>query len=178
MPLPAVATVLEGGVEPRYPTISGRMKAKKVKIETVEPRQAPGGPHRLKLTLPPAQPSTVEVLGEGTGAATAVVDLLQKPGGGPMILVLVETDAHGAAEPSLETITFARDLVTRDAGELAGQPSTRSWSATCRPALSTSSARTGSARCTTPPATRSPPTAARPGPPPSRRPSAAPAPSR
>jgi electron transfer flavoprotein beta subunit len=80
VPLPAVVTVLEGGVEPRYPTITGRMKAKKVKIETVEPRQPPAGPHRLKLTLPPAQPSTVEVLGEGPGSATAVVDLLQSLG--------------------------------------------------------------------------------------------------
>ena len=80
VPLPAVATVLEGGVEPRYPTITGRMKAKKVKIETVEPRQAPAGPNRVRLTLPPAQPSTVEVLGEGQGAAAAVVDLLQNLG--------------------------------------------------------------------------------------------------
>ncbi len=39
-----------------------------------------------------------------------------------MILVFVETDAGGASEPSLETVTFARDLVTRDAGELSGQP--------------------------------------------------------
>ena len=29
-PLPAVITVMEGGVEPRYPSITGRMKAKKV----------------------------------------------------------------------------------------------------------------------------------------------------
>src|SRR6476660_5745173 len=32
VPLPAVVTVLEGGVEPRYPTVPGRMKAKKVAI--------------------------------------------------------------------------------------------------------------------------------------------------
>ena len=80
VPLPAVATVLEGGVEPRYPSMSGRIKAKKVKIETVEPRRAPVGPHRVALTLPPAQPSTVEVLGEGPDAASAVVDLLQNLG--------------------------------------------------------------------------------------------------
>ena len=30
VPLPAVVSVMEGGVEPRYPTITGRMKAKKV----------------------------------------------------------------------------------------------------------------------------------------------------
>ena len=80
MPLPAVATVLEGGVEPRYPSMSGRIKAKKVKIEIGRAGRAPGGPHRVKLTLPPAQPSTVEVLGEGPEAAPAVVDLLQSLG--------------------------------------------------------------------------------------------------
>jgi electron transfer flavoprotein beta subunit len=80
VPLPAVVTVLEGGVEPRYPTISGRMKAKKVKIETVEPQRQPSGSGRVRLTLPPAAPSSVEVLGEGPDAAKAVVDLLEKLG--------------------------------------------------------------------------------------------------
>jgi electron transfer flavoprotein beta subunit len=80
VPLPAVVTVLEGGVEPRYPTITGRMKAKKTPIETVEPRQEPRGSGRVRLTLPPAQPSTVDVLGEGPDAAAAVVDLLQRLG--------------------------------------------------------------------------------------------------
>ena len=80
VPLPAVVTVLEGGVVPRYPTITGRMKAKKTPIETVEPRNAPRGPERVRLTLPPAQPSTVDVLGEGPDAAAAVVDLLQRLG--------------------------------------------------------------------------------------------------
>ena len=44
LPLPAVVTVLEGGVEPRYPSITGRMKAKKAKIETVAPRAEPRDP--------------------------------------------------------------------------------------------------------------------------------------
>jgi electron transfer flavoprotein beta subunit len=80
VPLPAVVTVLEGGVEPRYPTITGRMKAKKTPIETHQPRQEPRGSGRVRLTLPPAQPSTVDVLGEGPDAAAAVVDLLQRLG--------------------------------------------------------------------------------------------------
>jgi electron transfer flavoprotein beta subunit len=80
LPLPAVVTVLEGGVEPRYPSITGRMKAKKAKIETVAPRAEPRGSGRVRLTLPPAQPSTVEMLGEGPDAAPAVVDLLQRLG--------------------------------------------------------------------------------------------------
>lgn len=80
VPLPAVVTVLEGGVEPRYPTISGRMKAKKVKVETVAPQREPRGSGRVRLLVPPAQPSAVEVLGEGPDAAKAVVDLLEKLG--------------------------------------------------------------------------------------------------
>lgn len=80
VPLPAVVTVLEGGVEPRYPTITGRMKAKKVAVERLAPQSAPGGPARVRLTLPPAQPNTVEVLGEGPAAAPAVVDLLRSLG--------------------------------------------------------------------------------------------------
>jgi len=80
VPVPAVVTVLEGGVEPRYPTISGRMKAKKVKVETVAPQREPRGSGRVRLLLPPAQPSAVEVLGEGPDAAKAVVDLLEKLG--------------------------------------------------------------------------------------------------
>jgi electron transfer flavoprotein beta subunit len=80
VPVPAVVTVLEGGVEPRYPTISGRMKAKKVKIETAAPQREPDGSGRVRLLLPPAQPSAVDVLGEGPDAAKAVVDLLEKLG--------------------------------------------------------------------------------------------------
>jgi electron transfer flavoprotein beta subunit len=80
VPLPAVVTVLEGGVEPRYPSVVGRMKAKKIPIETVAPRHEPRGPGRVRLTLPPAQPSTVEVLGAGPDAAPSVVDLLQRLG--------------------------------------------------------------------------------------------------
>ena len=80
VPLPAVVTVLEGGVEPRYPSVVGRMKAKKIPVETVAPRHEPGGPGRVRLTLPPAQPSTVEVIGAGPDAAPAVVDLLQRLG--------------------------------------------------------------------------------------------------
>ena len=79
-PLPAVVTVLEGGVEPRYPTIKGRMTAKKVQIEQRRPAAEPAGSRRMRLLLPPPMPSTVEVLGEGPEAAPAVVDLFEKLG--------------------------------------------------------------------------------------------------
>jgi electron transfer flavoprotein beta subunit len=82
VPLPAVVTVMEGGVEPRYPTITGRMKAKKVAVETRPAAPAPVGSGRVRLTLPPPSPSSAEVIGEGPGAAGAVVDLLQRLGVG------------------------------------------------------------------------------------------------
>jgi electron transfer flavoprotein beta subunit len=79
-PVPAVVTVMEGGVEPRYPSIPGRMKAKRVQIETVTPSRTPAGSGRLRLQLPPVPPSQVEVLGKGPEAAAAVVDLLERLG--------------------------------------------------------------------------------------------------
>lgn len=80
LPMPAVVAVMEGGVEPRYPSVSGRIKAKKVAIEQREPAAAPAGPVRTRLTLPPPVPSAVEILGEGPEAAGAVRDLLTQLG--------------------------------------------------------------------------------------------------
>jgi electron transfer flavoprotein beta subunit len=80
VPTPMVATVLEGGVEPRYPTLKGRMAAKKIEIESRTPTTTPVGSGRVQLKLPPPSPSTVEILGEGPDAAPAVVDLFEKLG--------------------------------------------------------------------------------------------------
>lgn len=80
LPLPAVVTVLEGGVEPRYPTVSGRMKAKKVAIEQRPATGVPAGPKRVRLTVPPPVPSQVQVLGEGPETAGAVCDLFESLG--------------------------------------------------------------------------------------------------
>jgi len=80
VPLPAVVTVLEGGVEPRYPTVPGRMKAKKVEVERRTPSAERRGPKRVRLLLPPPQESSVQVLGKGADAAPAVVDLFEQLG--------------------------------------------------------------------------------------------------
>ncbi|GAA4747193.1 electron transfer flavoprotein subunit beta/FixA family protein [Nocardioides endophyticus] len=80
VPLPAVITVLEGGVEPRYPTVPGRMKAKKVAVAERQPTAEPTGPSRVRLLLPPPTPSDVQILGKGADAAPAVVDLLEQLG--------------------------------------------------------------------------------------------------
>ena len=78
--LPAVLTVMEGGIEPRYPSIPGRMKAKRVTVETVAPSFQPAGSGRVRLKMPPPQPSQVNILGEGPEAAAAVVDLFERLG--------------------------------------------------------------------------------------------------
>jgi electron transfer flavoprotein beta subunit len=80
VPLPAVISVMEGGVEPRYPTITGRMKAKKVEVETREPAFPAIGSGRVTLTVPQTMSSSSELLGEGPEAAAAVVDLFEKLG--------------------------------------------------------------------------------------------------
>ena len=69
VPLPAVVTIREGGVEPRYPSVPGRMKAKKVPIEERAPPPSPTGPKRVRLTAAPAgAQSNVQILGKGARA--------------------------------------------------------------------------------------------------------------
>lgn len=80
VPLPAVVAVMEGGVTPRYPSITGRMKAKKAPVTTVTPSVQPQGSGRMRLRVPPPRQGTVQVLGEGAAAAPAVVDLLLELG--------------------------------------------------------------------------------------------------
>lgn len=80
VPLPAVVAVMEGGVTPRYPSITGRMKAKKAPVTTVTPSVQPQGTGRVRLRVPPPRQGTVQVLGEGAAAAPAVVDLLLELG--------------------------------------------------------------------------------------------------
>ena len=103
-------TVMEGGVEPRYPSIPGRMKAKKVAVEEVAPTGTPAGPGRVRLKLPPPQPSQVEVLGEGAEAAAPSSTCWRSWGccDESSVLVLVETDGGAPAEVSREALTFAR----------------------------------------------------------------------
>ena len=76
--LPAVATVLEGGVTPRYPSVTGRMRAKKAPVETTTWAGTPVGAGREALTVPQSPPSEVTVLGEGAAAAPALVAVLRE----------------------------------------------------------------------------------------------------
>jgi electron transfer flavoprotein beta subunit len=78
--LPAVFSVKEGINLPRYPSVPGRIKAKKKQIDRSKPEWTSGDLERIKLKLPPEQESQAEVLGSGPEAAGAVVDLLQRLG--------------------------------------------------------------------------------------------------
>ncbi|TAK01824.1 MAG: electron transfer flavoprotein beta subunit/FixA family protein [Chloroflexota bacterium] len=88
--LPAVVGVKEGINLPRYPSVPGRLRAKKKEIERVPVGAASGGPaaaagaalgpSMVVLRLPEEQRSEAEVIGRGADAAPAVVDLLEKIG--------------------------------------------------------------------------------------------------
>jgi electron transfer flavoprotein beta subunit len=97
--LPAVIGVKEGLNLPRYPSVPGRLRAKKKEIERVSLGASPSGalglgagedaagtesaipgPTKLGLRLPAEERTAAEVLGNGPDAAPAVVDVLQRIG--------------------------------------------------------------------------------------------------
>jgi electron transfer flavoprotein beta subunit len=80
VPLPAVLTVKEGINLPRYPSLPGRLKAKKKAIQRVEPQWHDGGLEKIRLRLPQEQEHAVEILGKGAEAAPRVVEVFQKLG--------------------------------------------------------------------------------------------------
>lgn len=76
--LPALFTVKEGINLPRYPSLPGRLKAKKKPIERLAPRQEGGGLQKVRLFNPPEEQSDVQVLGAGADAAPRIVDILEE----------------------------------------------------------------------------------------------------
>ena len=80
LPLPAVVGVKEGINLPRYPTMKGRLASRKATVTTVEPAAEAGGLRLVALQPRAEQASHTVLLGEGAGAAPAVVDLLTEIG--------------------------------------------------------------------------------------------------
>jgi electron transfer flavoprotein beta subunit len=78
LPLPAVLTVKEGINLPRYPSLPGRLKAKKKDIERIKPHWQDGGLEKIRLKLPVQVEHTVEVLGKNGDVGVQVVELLQR----------------------------------------------------------------------------------------------------
>jgi electron transfer flavoprotein beta subunit len=79
-PLPAVVTVKEGINLPRYPSVPGRLRAKRKPLETITP--TPTGPRleMVRLELPAGSAKQAVVLGNGPGAVPAVVEVLREVG--------------------------------------------------------------------------------------------------
>jgi electron transfer flavoprotein beta subunit len=75
--LPAVMTVKEGINLPRYPSLPGRLKAKKKPIDQVEPSPGHDGLKKIRLKKPAEEASKVEILGEGPEAVPEVVGILK-----------------------------------------------------------------------------------------------------
>lgn len=78
--LPAVIAVREGLNLPRFPSVPGRLRAKKKPIETISVKPEVGGQEMLRLMLPPGAGKQVEVLGRGPEAASKVVEILRTLG--------------------------------------------------------------------------------------------------
>lgn len=80
LPLPAVLGIKEGINLPRYPTLKGRMAAKKKDVGQSAPTHAAGGQQMIRLVAPPQQDSETVILGNGPEAAPALVDVLEEAG--------------------------------------------------------------------------------------------------
>jgi electron transfer flavoprotein beta subunit len=80
VPLPAVVTVKEGLNLPRYPSVPGRLRAKRKPLETRTPSRGAAGLEKVRLVVPPGEGKQTEVLGEGPAAAPAVVEVLRQAG--------------------------------------------------------------------------------------------------
>jgi electron transfer flavoprotein beta subunit len=82
VPRPAVVSVKEGINLPRYPSVPGRLRARKKEIERIELSRDPDGaaPAKIRLRVPVERESAVEILGEGPDAAPRVADVLRRLG--------------------------------------------------------------------------------------------------
>ena len=78
VPRPAVVAVKEGINLPRYPTLKGRLNAKKVEMERSEHERVGSGQAMVRLVTPDVEESHTVILGDGAAAASAVADLLQE----------------------------------------------------------------------------------------------------
>jgi electron transfer flavoprotein beta subunit len=80
VPMPAVVTVKEGLNLPRYPSVPGRLRAKRKPVAASTPARPDSRLELVRLALPPGSGKQVEVLGRGPEAAPAVVEKLRELG--------------------------------------------------------------------------------------------------
>ena len=78
VPRPAVVAVKEGINLPRYPTLKGRLNAKKVEVQRLDQERVGSGQQMIRLVTPDVEVSETVILGTGPEAAKSVVDLLEE----------------------------------------------------------------------------------------------------
>jgi electron transfer flavoprotein beta subunit len=78
--LPAVISVKEGINLPRYPSLPGRLRAKRAVIERFEPEYSGEGLRKELLRVPPGESKRAEILGTGADAVPALVRLFEELG--------------------------------------------------------------------------------------------------
>ena len=72
--------VKEGLNLPRYPSVPGRLRAKRKPLESSRPPRPPSRLAKLRLTLPAQAGKQARILGDGPDAAPAVVEILSELG--------------------------------------------------------------------------------------------------
>jgi len=80
VPLPAVVTVLDGLNIPRYPSVPGRIRAKKKPIERRNPERPESKLEKTRLEVPVTEAKQAQILGNGPEAAPAVVEIFKQIG--------------------------------------------------------------------------------------------------
>jgi electron transfer flavoprotein beta subunit len=80
LPLPAVVTVKEGLNLPRYPSVPGRLRAKRKPLDASEPVDGEAKLEMVRLRLPEGSGKQVQMLGSGVQAAPAIVGVLGELG--------------------------------------------------------------------------------------------------
>jgi electron transfer flavoprotein beta subunit len=80
LPLPAVITVKEGINLPRYPSLPGRLRAKRAAVERSSPAWAAEGLRKEALRVPASSRRQATVLGNGAAAVPDLVRVLAEWG--------------------------------------------------------------------------------------------------
>jgi len=92
--LPAVVTVKEGINLPRYPSLPGRLRAKRAEITVLRPQWQAEGLRKQELRVPESSGRRAQVLGHGADAVPALLGVLGDLG---LLPSAVRSDGDGAA---------------------------------------------------------------------------------
>jgi electron transfer flavoprotein beta subunit len=92
--LPAVVTVKEGINLPRYPSLPGRLRAKRAEITVLRPQWQADGLRKQALRVPAGSARRAQILGHGAAAVPALVEVLAELG---VLPSTTRGDGDGAA---------------------------------------------------------------------------------